>query len=179
MRKVHSQRVPRSHGNTNEKCVSCKEWVTLYLKSLHSTSGALLRKNIQFGAAPVIARMSSKDAAATTMLGMPLRTPKPLFCRSNIPETTTAGDTAAKMKPRVRPKVNGLQVPDRCHNLPMTCGVQVESDQAYILNSHTAAPATTNASMIPGQAVNLIAAAPVVAKTFKSSSSPDLNCYSL
>ena len=57
---------------------------------------------------PEIATTSSKDAAATTREGIPLAIPNPLFCRSNMPDTTTAGDTAARIKPRDIPSAIGI-----------------------------------------------------------------------
>lgn len=48
---------------------------------------------------PVIATMSSKLAAATTVDGIPLATPHPVFCKSNMVWITMAGPTALRMKP--------------------------------------------------------------------------------
>ena len=52
---------------------------------------------------PVIATISSNEAAAITSDGIPFFTPNPSCCKSNIPTTTNAGDTAAKMKPNDNP----------------------------------------------------------------------------
>jgi hypothetical protein len=57
---------------------------------------------------PSMATMSSMDAAATTMDGMPLAVPKPRWCRSNMPTTTTAGLTAANMKPSDKDSMKGM-----------------------------------------------------------------------
>lgn len=57
---------------------------------------------------PIIATTSSNDAAAKTSDGIPLATPYPRFCNFNMPTTTTAGDTAARMKPRDNPRNGGM-----------------------------------------------------------------------
>eukprot|EP00964_Phaeocystis_antarctica_P058873 scaffold34929_cov64-Phaeocystis_antarctica.AAC.2 len=84
---------------------------------LHSSAGALSTSharsapppppspetNARQTPKPAMASTSSKEAAATTMVGMPLAVPKPRACRSSMPGTTTAGETAAMTKPRVPP----------------------------------------------------------------------------
>jgi len=57
---------------------------------------------------PEIATTSSMDAAATTRVGMFCLTPSPCFLSSNMAPTTTAGETAARMKPSVAPMVKGI-----------------------------------------------------------------------
>ena len=49
---------------------------------------------------PVIATISSKLAEAMIKEGIPFSTPNPSCCSFNIPLTTTAGLTAARINPR-------------------------------------------------------------------------------
>mmetsp|Transcript_37403 Transcript_37403/g.79696 ORF Transcript_37403/g.79696 Transcript_37403/m.79696 type:complete len:225 (+) Transcript_37403:1687-2361(+) len=49
---------------------------------------------------PAMASTSSKEAAAMTIDGTPLSVPYPRVCKSSMPGTTTAGETAAMTKPR-------------------------------------------------------------------------------
>lgn len=51
---------------------------------------------------PVMARTSSRLAAAITSVGMPASTPYPSSANFSRPGTTTAGDTAATMNLRER-----------------------------------------------------------------------------
>ena len=67
-----------------------------------------------------------------------------------MPDTTTAGDTAARMKPIVRPSAIGMP------------------------NIQAAMPATTRASAMPGHAVRRIAVLPALLSMETSSSRPDL-----
>mmetsp|Transcript_18133 Transcript_18133/g.59224 ORF Transcript_18133/g.59224 Transcript_18133/m.59224 type:complete len:338 (-) Transcript_18133:618-1631(-) len=98
---------------------------------------------------PLIASTSSKEAAATTSDGIPLSTPYPLLCSSNIPNTTTAGETAPRMKPRAIPSAGGMP------------------------KINTEAPPTTTASETPGIAVSLTAMSPMRRKASRSSSRPE------
>ena len=54
-----------------------------------------------------MARTSSILAAAMTRVGIPCATPRPLCWRLNILGTTTAGDTAARTNPSIKPQAIG------------------------------------------------------------------------
>lgn len=69
--------------------------------------------------------------------------------RSNMPITTTAGDTAPRMKPRLRERRN------------------------FISKIHMPMPPTATASATPGSAVRRMATAPADLMALKSSSSPE------
>lgn len=54
-----------------------------------------------------MARTSSTEAAAITRVGIPLATPHPFSCKARRQGTTTAGLTAAKTKPSMKPQIQG------------------------------------------------------------------------
>mmetsp|Transcript_36640 Transcript_36640/g.66421 ORF Transcript_36640/g.66421 Transcript_36640/m.66421 type:complete len:226 (-) Transcript_36640:375-1052(-) len=99
---------------------------------------------------PEMATTSSKEAAATTSEGMPFSTPNPRLCRLNMPPTTTAGDTAPKMKPIESARKNGM--PKIPH----------------------ARPAEASASLTPGRTVRRTTANPILLTAPKSISKPPL-----
>mmetsp|Transcript_11914 Transcript_11914/g.24204 ORF Transcript_11914/g.24204 Transcript_11914/m.24204 type:complete len:204 (+) Transcript_11914:398-1009(+) len=99
---------------------------------------------------PEIATTSSKEAAATTREGMPFSTPYPRSCKLNMPPTTTAGETAAMMKPMARAKKNGIP------------------------KIAQARPAVQSASVTPGSTVRRTTAKPSRLTAPKSISSPPL-----
>mmetsp|Transcript_17332 Transcript_17332/g.41394 ORF Transcript_17332/g.41394 Transcript_17332/m.41394 type:complete len:207 (-) Transcript_17332:380-1000(-) len=96
-----------------------------------------------------MATTSSRLAAATTRLGMPLSVPSPAFWSANMPLTTTAGDTAARMNPSVSPMKIGI--PNRPRDTSPT----------------------TTASVTPGQRVSRRATRPTLLNDRQSSSRPE------
>mmetsp|Transcript_6787 Transcript_6787/g.17605 ORF Transcript_6787/g.17605 Transcript_6787/m.17605 type:complete len:286 (+) Transcript_6787:1463-2320(+) len=97
---------------------------------------------------PEMATTSSNEAAATTRTGIFCLTPNPFFLSSNMAPTTTAGDTAASMKPSERPSIK------------------------FILNSIIETQATVRASDTPGIAVSRSATVPAFLTSSRSISRP-------